>query len=155
MQIKVLSLFEQWTFWLLCYTPMVFLQTVLVALTGFFFSYIDPFCVCLSARPLNILSLLMSSSSPVLSRYKGNFIFVERNREKQMIDLHSGIPFESVTLTAIGRNKQMFFDILHQGNLLINVLHQGNLSISVWICCKICLSHAVVPPKQILNSNYW
>lgn len=112
---------------------MVFLQTVLVALTVFFFSCIDPFCVCLSVRPLNILSLLMSSSSPVLSRYKGNFIFVERNREKQMIDLHSGIPFESVTLTAIGRNKQMFFDILHQGNLLINVLHQGNLSISVWI----------------------
>ncbi|PIK52426.1 putative mitochondrial chaperone BCS1 [Apostichopus japonicus] len=47
-------------------------------------------------------------------RYKSNWIFVERNREKQMMDLHSGIPFESVTLTAIGRNREMFFDILNQ-----------------------------------------
>lgn len=46
-------------------------------------------------------------------RYKNNWIFVERNREK-MMDLHSGIPFETVTLTSIGRNKEMFFDILSQ-----------------------------------------
>lgn len=31
------------------------------------------------------------------------------------MDFHSGIPFETVTLTSIGRNKEMFFDILNQG----------------------------------------
>ncbi|XP_072033627.1 mitochondrial chaperone BCS1-like [Amphiura filiformis] len=47
-------------------------------------------------------------------RYRNTWIWVERNREKQMIDLHTGTPWETVTLTAIGRNKQLFFDILNQ-----------------------------------------
>ncbi|XP_071950080.1 mitochondrial chaperone BCS1-like [Antedon mediterranea] len=46
--------------------------------------------------------------------YKNSWIRVERNREKQMIDLHSGTPFETVTLTALGRNRAMFFEILNK-----------------------------------------
>nr|XP_054771693.1 mitochondrial chaperone BCS1-like [Lytechinus pictus] len=47
-------------------------------------------------------------------RYKNTWIFVERNREKQMVDLHTGTPWETVTLTAVGRNKELFYEILNQ-----------------------------------------
>lgn len=47
-------------------------------------------------------------------RYKNTLIFVERNREKQMVDLHTGTPWETVTLTAVGRNKELFYEILNQ-----------------------------------------
>lgn len=46
--------------------------------------------------------------------YKGNWIRVERSREKGMVDLHTGSPWETVTLTALGRNKQVYFDLLHE-----------------------------------------
>jgi chaperone BCS1 len=47
-------------------------------------------------------------------QYKRNFIRVERNREKQMMNLHSGIPWETVTLTALGRDRSIFFEILEK-----------------------------------------
>ena len=47
-------------------------------------------------------------------RYKNNWIRVERNREKQMLDLNTGTPWESVTLTALGRQHQLYMDILTQ-----------------------------------------
>lgn len=40
---------------------------------------------------------------------------MERTREKQMVDLHTGTPWESVTFTAFGRNRQIFFNILQEG----------------------------------------
>lgn len=40
---------------------------------------------------------------------------VERTREKQMVDLHTGTPWESVTFTALGRDRQIFFNILQEG----------------------------------------
>jgi len=46
-------------------------------------------------------------------RYKNNWIRVERNREKQMLDLNTGIPWESVTLTALGRQHKLYMDILN------------------------------------------
>ena len=46
-------------------------------------------------------------------RYKKNWIRVERNREKQMLDLNTGIPWESVTLTALGRQHELYLDILN------------------------------------------
>jgi hypothetical protein len=48
-------------------------------------------------------------------RYGGNWIRVERTREQQTLDLHMGVPWETVTLTAFGRNKQMYFSILEEG----------------------------------------
>ncbi|XP_004522768.1 mitochondrial chaperone BCS1 [Ceratitis capitata] len=53
-----------------------------------------------------------------LMRYKGIWIQVERTREQQTLDLHMGVPWESVTLTAFGRNKQLYFDILEEARLL-------------------------------------
>lgn len=47
----------------------------------------------------------------------GTWIKVERNREQSTIDLHMGIPFETVTLTSFGRNKQLYFNILEEGKI--------------------------------------
>lgn len=41
---------------------------------------------------------------------------MERTREKQMVDLHTGTPWESVTFTALGRDRQIFFNILQEGD---------------------------------------
>ncbi|XP_028663075.1 mitochondrial chaperone BCS1 isoform X1 [Erpetoichthys calabaricus] len=50
--------------------------------------------------------------------YKSKWIRVERTREKQMIDLHTGTPWESVTFTALGRNREIFFNILQEAREL-------------------------------------
>lgn len=62
-----------------------------------------------------------------LFRYQGNWIRVERTREQQTLDLHMGIPWETVTLTAFGKNKGMFFSILEDGRWLSDSM-KGKLS---------------------------
>lgn len=51
-------------------------------------------------------------------RFGNTWIRVERTREKQMIDLQSGTPWESVQLTALGRNKEVYFKILEEARQL-------------------------------------
>ncbi|GAB1610259.1 mitochondrial chaperone BCS1-like [Argonauta hians] len=51
-------------------------------------------------------------------RHRGNWIKVERNREKTMGDFTTGVPFETVSLTAVGQNKQMFIDILDEARAI-------------------------------------
>lgn len=46
--------------------------------------------------------------------YKGHYIRVERNREKQMFDFNKSAPFETVTLTAVGRDRGIYFNILEE-----------------------------------------
>lgn len=53
-----------------------------------------------------------------LFRYKNNWIQVERTREQKTLDLQMGVPWESVTLTAFGNNKQIYFDILEEARHL-------------------------------------
>ncbi|XP_033168937.1 mitochondrial chaperone BCS1 [Drosophila mauritiana] len=53
-----------------------------------------------------------------LFQYKGNWIQVERTREQQTLDLHMGVPWETVTLTAFGNNKGIYFDILEEARQL-------------------------------------
>ncbi|KAG6930227.1 BCS1 -like protein, ubiquinol-cytochrome c reductase complex chaperone [Chelydra serpentina] len=50
--------------------------------------------------------------------YRRKWIRIERNREKQMIDLHTGTPWESVTFTALGTNREIFFNILQEAREL-------------------------------------
>lgn len=47
--------------------------------------------------------------------YGGTWIRVERTREQHTLDLHMGVPWETVTLTAVGKNKSLFFNILEEG----------------------------------------
>ena len=48
-------------------------------------------------------------------RYGHTYIRVERNREKQMMVAGTGSPFETVTLTALGWNRNIYFTILEEG----------------------------------------
>ncbi|MBN3308428.1 mitochondrial chaperone BCS1 [Amia ocellicauda] len=57
--------------------------------------------------------------------YKTKWIRVERTREKQMIDLHSGTPWESVTFTALGRDREVFFSILQEARELALKQQEG------------------------------
>lgn len=49
-------------------------------------------------------------------RYGSNWIRVERTREQHTLDLHMGIPWETVQFTTFGTNRQIFYDILEEGN---------------------------------------
>lgn len=50
-------------------------------------------------------------------RYNGKYIQVTRTREQQSLDLHSGVPWENVVLTAFGTNKSLFTNILEEGKI--------------------------------------
>ncbi|NXX09384.1 BCS1 protein, partial [Larus smithsonianus] len=57
--------------------------------------------------------------------YRRKWIRIERNREKQMIDLHTGTPWESVTFTALGTNREIFFNILREARELALQQQEG------------------------------
>ncbi|CAH1117802.1 unnamed protein product [Phaedon cochleariae] len=58
-------------------------------------------------------------------RYGRSWIKVERTREQHTLDLHMGTPWETVELTAFGRNKQMFFEILEEARQMALERHEG------------------------------
>eukprot|EP00731_Ephydatia_muelleri_P020781 Em0013g508a len=47
-------------------------------------------------------------------RYKSTWIRVDRSRENKVTDFSTGSPWETVTLTALGWNKQVYFKILQE-----------------------------------------
>ncbi|KAH7985969.1 hypothetical protein HPB49_026187 [Dermacentor silvarum] len=53
-----------------------------------------------------------------LVSYGGSWIRVERSREQHTLDLHMGVPWETVTLTALGRDRQLFFRLLEEARAL-------------------------------------
>ncbi|ROL50459.1 Mitochondrial chaperone BCS1 [Anabarilius grahami] len=57
--------------------------------------------------------------------YGRKWIRVERTREKQMVNLHTGTPWESVTFTALGRDRQIFFNILQEARELALKQEEG------------------------------
>ncbi|UYV73713.1 BCS1L [Cordylochernes scorpioides] len=57
--------------------------------------------------------------------YKNNWIRVERAREQHSLDLQMGLPYETVTLTAIGRNKQIYSHILEEARQLALKKEEG------------------------------
>ena len=57
--------------------------------------------------------------------YKNNWVKVERSREKNMVDLHSGSPWETVTLTSFGRNKEIFYEMLEESRRLALSQQEG------------------------------
>lgn len=63
--------------------------------------------------------VLVYMTITVVYRYGRKWIRVERTREKQMVDLHTGTPWESVTFTALGRDRRIFFNILQEGTDLL------------------------------------
>ncbi|KAF2904089.1 hypothetical protein ILUMI_02084 [Ignelater luminosus] len=57
--------------------------------------------------------------------YKSTWIRVERTREQHTLDLHMGVPWETVTLTAFGRNKHVYTNILEEARHLALKQHEG------------------------------
>ncbi|XP_001364893.1 mitochondrial chaperone BCS1 isoform X1 [Monodelphis domestica] len=57
--------------------------------------------------------------------YQGRWIRVERVREKQMIDLQTGTPWESVTFTALGTDRSIFSSILEEARELALKQQEG------------------------------
>lgn len=55
----------------------------------------------------------------IYDRYGGTWIWVERTRESHTLDLHMGVPWETVTLTAFGRDRNLYFSILEEGKTLL------------------------------------
>ncbi|CAF1609621.1 unnamed protein product [Rotaria magnacalcarata] len=61
-------------------------------------------------------------------RYKGKFVKVERTRE-QMIN--SGVPFESVQLTAFGQDRQIYIDMLEKARDAALLANEGKTLVYV------------------------
>lgn len=57
-------------------------------------------------------------------QYKNNWIRVERSREK-MVDLTTGAPWETVTLTALGRDRKIFSDLLEEARVMALAKTEG------------------------------
>ncbi|XP_076752673.1 mitochondrial chaperone BCS1 [Xylocopa sonorina] len=60
-----------------------------------------------------------------LIRYKGNWIRVERTREQQTLDIQMGIPWETVQLTAFGRDRSIYFNILEEARQMALKEYEG------------------------------
>ncbi|XP_073971549.1 mitochondrial chaperone BCS1 isoform X2 [Rhodnius prolixus] len=58
-------------------------------------------------------------------RYKGTWIKVERTREQHTLDLHMGIPWETVTLTSFGRDKKLYYNILEEARQMALAQTEG------------------------------
>ena len=57
--------------------------------------------------------------------YQSRWIRVERTREQQSLDIQMGIPYETVTLTTLGRNKDLYVDILFEARKQALMRHEG------------------------------
>ncbi|XP_075226954.1 mitochondrial chaperone BCS1 [Lycorma delicatula] len=57
--------------------------------------------------------------------YEGTWIKVERVREQQTLDIHMGIPYETVTMTSFGKNKELYFKILEEARQLALQKNEG------------------------------
>ncbi|CAG9769007.1 unnamed protein product [Ceutorhynchus assimilis] len=58
-------------------------------------------------------------------KYGRTWIRVERSREQHTLDLHMGVPWETVQLTAFGRNKAIYFNILEEARHMALKQHEG------------------------------
>ncbi|XP_019873977.2 mitochondrial chaperone BCS1 [Aethina tumida] len=58
-------------------------------------------------------------------KYGSTWIRVERTREQHTLDLHMGVPWETVQLTAFGTNKSIYFNILEEARQMALKQHEG------------------------------
>lgn len=61
--------------------------------------------------------------------FRRNLIIVEREREKSMVDLNSGSPWETVKLTLLGRDPQVFADLLREARAQAASKQEGKMVI--------------------------
>jgi len=52
---------------------------------------------------------------------------VERTREQHTLDLHAGVPWETVTMTAFGNDRNIYFSILEEARQIALTQHEGKI----------------------------
>jgi chaperone BCS1 len=57
--------------------------------------------------------------------YKGRFLHIQRIREATMLDLNSGKPWEKIQFIGIGRNTDVFTDLIHEAFELATAQEEG------------------------------
>lgn len=62
-------------------------------------------------------------------RYKNAFIFVNRMREAKSQDLHTGRPWETITLTTLYSHRHIFQDLFTEAHAYAAKSHEGKTSI--------------------------
>ncbi|ANB14283.1 bifunctional AAA family ATPase chaperone/translocase BCS1 [Sugiyamaella lignohabitans] len=60
-----------------------------------------------------------------LIRYKGAFMLIKRERSGRLMDLTSGTPFETITLTTLYRDRHLFNDLLTEAHTRAQSQQQG------------------------------
>mmetsp|Transcript_5393 Transcript_5393/g.6255 ORF Transcript_5393/g.6255 Transcript_5393/m.6255 type:complete len:445 (-) Transcript_5393:622-1956(-) len=60
-----------------------------------------------------------------LIRYKGAYMLVSRERSGKLLDMTNGSPFETVTLTTLYRDKNLFHDLLGEAKKLALKVREG------------------------------
>lgn len=58
-------------------------------------------------------------------KFRHWFLQVQRERERGMVDIQSGTPWETVTLTAVGRDRRVFTELLNEAKQLALSKEQG------------------------------
>ncbi|TRY60961.1 hypothetical protein TCAL_05735 [Tigriopus californicus] len=57
----------------------------------------------------------------------GTWIKIDRTRDQHQTDIIGGVPWETVTLTTIGKRRQLFLDILEEARLEAGKEHAGKM----------------------------
>jgi chaperone BCS1 len=69
---------------------------------------------------------LVPSTGTHFINFKGNWIRIERSREKNVVDLTSGSLWETVTLTTFGWDRQVYVDLLNEAKDLALQKEEGS-----------------------------
>lgn len=68
---------------------------------------------------------LVPGNGKHLIRYNGAWIQVERTRDAKMMDLSTGAPWETVTLTTLSRDRQVFTELLQEAQRMALANQEG------------------------------
>ncbi|KAF9958756.1 hypothetical protein BGZ72_010973 [Mortierella alpina] len=68
---------------------------------------------------------LVPGNGKHLIRYRGAWIQVERTRDAKMMDLSTGAPWETVTLTTLSRDRQVFTELLQEAQKMALMNQEG------------------------------
>ncbi|KAF9131557.1 hypothetical protein BGX30_013046 [Mortierella sp. GBA39] len=68
---------------------------------------------------------LVPGNGKHLIRYNGSWIQVERTRDAKMMDLSTGAPWETVTLTTLSRDRQVFTALLQEAQKMALLNQEG------------------------------
>ncbi|KAF9568341.1 hypothetical protein EC968_002952 [Mortierella alpina] len=68
---------------------------------------------------------LVPGNGKHLIRYRGAWIQVERTRDAKMMDLSTGAPWETVTLTTLSRDRQVFTELLQEAQKMALLNQEG------------------------------